>query len=773
MSRDMQLYSQTLSYGSNLPVAQDDLAHQTTALGMPGVGGGNTAPPPPSPMRKIQRLLRGREKLAITLGLCGAIVGGLVGWFSQKPQWISSGTVWIRPIIPRLLDSDKVMPFYTQYIQSQCAILVGPRVLDRAVQSNDWKATGLPSNSDMAATLKQNLDVSSPKNSQHIIVSYIDERDAVAHAAVRSVIHAYESIYSDANGQEMKQKIGQIEAKKDELESAIRGIQGQMRALTDKHGSDDLKVVYDESMKHLMQLRDQVRGVQLKLDAAKATLAKQEGIDPAAALSPEIIAQNDPTMRQYLANLDTMTFQLQQLARSVGVKNPTYLSRAAEVEDQKQRIATYAEAYRKQFNGGKFFDPFSGQITLLSKDMFDNWDFQAGALQKQLDKEEADNNSLTKDWSQMLDLKQQLERFRTEKEKYDRQYDEQLAQAAMGGTLQVVSDGDTPIPAPDKRKQFAFVGFMGGAGLPIGIILLWGLLDPKLRYSEEAGSDMSGMTLLGILPNLPDRLTDPAQAATAAHCVHQIRTMLQINSREDHNVFAVTSASPGDGKTSLTLALGLSFAASGSRTLLIDCDLVGAGLTARLDMGGPDGVLEAMANRDLLPFVRPTDISDLSMLPVGQAQAHHAGMFSPAALKRMLTEAKKHFEIVLIDSGPVLGSIEATPVCAAADGVILTVSRGQQRPLVEKAMQHLMSIGARFAGVVFNRAQARDFARSISGISLRSIARHQQSTGVHPGDARTNGNGNGSQRTGGKAFGPVARAVASSVKAPGETDAAA
>jgi hypothetical protein len=199
MSRDMQLYGQPSSYGSNLPVAQDEFAHQTTALGMPGAGG-NTAPPPPSPMKKIQRLLRGREKLAITLGLCGAIVGGLVGWFSQKPQWISSGTVWIRPIIPRLLDSDKVMPFYTQYIQSQCAILVGPRVLDRAVQSNDWKATGLPSNSDMAALLKQNLDVSSPKNSQHIMVTYTDERLEVAHAAVRSVIHAYESIYSDANG---------------------------------------------------------------------------------------------------------------------------------------------------------------------------------------------------------------------------------------------------------------------------------------------------------------------------------------------------------------------------------------------------------------------------------------------------------------------------------------------------------------------------------------------------------------------------------------------
>jgi capsular exopolysaccharide synthesis family protein len=261
---------------------------------------------------------------------------------------------------------------------------------------------------------------------------------------------------------------------------------------------------------------------------------------------------------------------------------------------------------------------------------------------------------------------------------------------------------------------------------------------------------MSGLTLLGILPNLPDRLSDPTQASIAAHCVHQIRTMLQINGHDDRRAFCVTSAASGDGKTSLTLALGLSFAASGSRTLLIDADLVGAGLTQRLNMNGPEGILEAMTNRDLLPYVRSTDITDLAILPVGLAQLHHAGIFSPAAVRRLINEAKKHYEVVLIDTGPILGSIEATPVCASADGVILTVARGQQRPLVEKALDHLKGIGARVAGVVFNRAQAKDFESSISGISLRSASRSAT-------------NGHGHNREGGQ-FGPIARAVASSVK---------
>jgi capsular exopolysaccharide synthesis family protein len=233
--------------------------------------------------------------------------------------------------------------------------------------------------------------------------------------------------------------------------------------------------------------------------------------------------------------------------------------------------------------------------------------------------------------------------------------------------------------------------------------------------------------------------------------------MLQINAGlEDRRVFAVTSASPGDGKTSLTLALGLSYAACGTRTLLIDCDLIGSGLSSRMNVNSPDGVLEAITNRSLLPFVKQTDVADVAILPVGTAGNLHASTLSPQALRRLIEEAEQHFEVILIDTGPILGSIEASLVCAASDAVILTVARGQQRPMVEKSLGHLAAIGAKLAGVVFNRAQAQDFERSISGVSMRSV-------GV-PGLPR-------GARTTGPRLGPVARAVQSQQSGlPGDAD---
>jgi len=763
MSHDIQLYSP-----SNLPVTADDPWGQsssalTTAL-----------PPQASPMRKVQRLLRGRYLLAVSLAILGAIFGAIYGYQSQTPKFSSDATVCIKPVIPSILTNDKTVPFYDKFVQSQVNVIASQRVLEKATHSPEWKETQLGSDADMISALKQDLDIKYLINTQHIRVTYRHERPETAQAVVKAVIHAYTLLYPEINGEDIAYRINKVKEKIDELTLAQRTFQSQIDIITEKYGNDVLDIQYGNMQKRLLELEAKVENVDMLLESTQASkiaagAGAGAGTDPnaVAELTLEQIAARDATMSAYLKTADDLKFEIDTLLISNGKNSPVVQKKAQELDLHKQRIDQYAEAFRRNFGGVTMLSPDSLQATPLTKVELANLKQASEQLHKQYDGLKTRAHELNQDNSTILRLKEKIKQCAQDLEKFNRQYDERLAEAAFGGTLQVVEDGGNPIPAGDKRKQMAFVGFLGGGAFPICLLLLIGLLDGRYRYSEEPTADMSGLQLLGILPNLPDRLTDPAQAATAAHCVHQIRTMLQINSDEDRKIYACTSARPGDGKTSLTLALGLSFAASGSRTLLIDCDLVGAGLTARLDMNGPEGVLEAMANRSLLPFIRNTDVADLAMLPVGTAQAHHAGMFSPAALRRILDEARKHFDIILIDSGPILGSIEATPACAAADGVILTVARLTPRPLVEKAMSHLTSIGAKFAGVVFNRAQARDFETSVSGISLRSIARQHET--IHGRNGHANGNGGfrkADAASGGKAFGPVARAVASSVKSP-------
>ncbi len=126
------------------------------------------------------------------------------------------------------------------------------------------------------------------------------------------------------------------------------------------------------------------------------------------------------------------------------------------------------------------------------------------------------------------------------------------------------------------------------------------------------------------------------------------------------------------------------------------------------------------------PFIRTTDVADLSFLPVGKAMGGYTGTISPAAVRRLVDEARKHFDVILIDTGPILGSIEASPVAVAADGVVLCVSRGQQRQLVDRRWRICSAIGAQ---------TRRGGLQSGAGARLRAV--HQSARfGLRPGRNR-------------------------------------
>jgi len=256
------------------------------------------------------------------------------------------------------------------------------------------------------------------------------------------------------------------------------------------------------------------------------------------------------------------------------------------------------------------------------------------------------------------------------------------------------------------------VSFVGTLGMQ---------LVRKVPYLQKKKSVVDTIPSLGALPNLPERLSDPQQAEIAANAVHQIRMLLQLHEANDEpKAYCVTSPSSGDGKTSFALALGLSFSACGARTLLIDCDLAGAGLSQRLNVSSPDGILEAVAHRALLEYVRTTDIADVAILPVGTTHAHQASTLSPVALRRLIAEAKRSFDRVIIDTGPILGSIEAGPVSAAADSVIMIADKKQKKLLVEKSIEFLNRIGGKVTGIVVNRVGDREYTRSLRGLAMLS-----------------------------------------------------
>ncbi len=671
----------------------------------------------------MHRVMRGRYIIAGVLASIFAVLFAAAGFLVSKPAYKSDATLVIDPGIPLPGEPvEKVMAMQNLYVQTQMRYMTDERTIVAAMNDPRWKQ--LRPNADPTALAKftENLTVDQPPRvTNFITVTYSDNsKDArfVVQTAVACIIKAFKDIHGQEDNQTLDTNINSL---KDEITVLERKIDGWRTDNENwgKDGADDPDVVKAYEVRALAT-QQQIEEDQKLLLASTAERRSAEQAGAPLKFSVDDFARVDPRMaaemKQYVDDSSRYHYLLTQTASN----NPAAVSARSLAESQMATMQAYADQLNKEFVIRWKADGSGG--AMIPRD--------ETALRTDL----AHNETLYKtQHEQVVALRSAMRKINENKVQIAnaqlrlKEFNDDLRQLQYVRTHAVHTKylddlGTQPALDKDRRPILAALGFMGGAGLPIGVMLLIGMFDSRYRFSDETNSEMKGLTLLGILPNLPDRLSDPEQAGIAAHCVHQIRTMLQINGGpEERRVVAITSASPGDGKTSLTLALGLSYAACGTRTLLIDCDLIGAGLTARMNVSAAEGVLEAITNRTLLPYVRTTDIADVAILPVGSAGNLHASTLSPAALRRLVEEAEKHFEIVLIDTGPILGSIEASLVCAAADAVVLAVSRGQQRPMVEKSLSHLAAIGARLAGVVFNRAQAQDFERSISGVSMRSV----------------------------------------------------
>jgi Mrp family chromosome partitioning ATPase len=320
---------------------------------------------------------------------------------------------------------------------------------------------------------------------------------------------------------------------------------------------------------------------------------------------------------------------------------------------------------------------------------------------------------------EFLAFEEKMDTLRADLDETVRRIDVLTTEASLHtGRFSIAADGDIPsAPYADRRARMAAVFALAAGMVPIAFFGLLGILDRRFHYSEDALESLD-IPLLGVLPVLPDQPGHDAELARiASYCIHKLRVRLQMLTRkQERTVIMVTSASAGEGKTSLTLALGMAFAATGKNTLLIDADPVARGLTRRLDKEAELGLLDAFDGPGLT-LAQPV-ITNLSLLAAGAGDERrlHTG-FGWEELDWLLRESPERYDIILLDTGPVLSSLQAPVVAQVADHVILTVSSGMQESLTRRSMRFFRSIDINVAGFVFNRANARDYNNWIGGDS--------------------------------------------------------
>lgn len=244
-------------------------------------------------------------------------------------------------------------------------------------------------------------------------------------------------------------------------------------------------------------------------------------------------------------------------------------------------------------------------------------------------------------------------------------------------------------------------------------------LDDTIKTDKEVGRLLQ-LVPLGSLARIrqinqpSDHLVTILQPSSSiAEAVRTLRANVQFSIANNlKTALLVSSALPGEGKTTVAANLAVSLAQSGKRVILVDADLRKPTVHEVFNISAATGLSTLLLDERLSPAeaLAETSIAGLSILSSGPVPSDFAELISSQLMRRRLGEIKEMADVLIIDSPPVLPVTDASVLSTLCDGVILVVdSRRTRREAVKVAAQNLSQVGAKIVGVVLNNLQTRQY----------------------------------------------------------------
>src|SRR5262249_7327124 len=219
-----------------------------------------------------------------------------------------------------------------------------------------------------------------------------------------------------------------------------------------------------------------------------------------------------------------------------------------------------------------------------------------------------------------------------------------------------------------------------------------------------------GIRVVGAVPQL-SRQTAANQQEGVVESIDAIRTLLLHDaSVEAARVVMVTSAAPGEGKTTLACSLADSLARAGRKTLLIDCDLRAPAAHQMFELPLQPGFSEILLGEiDAADAIQPSPVPGLSVVTAGQWDREVLRALAREGTQEIFEKLREEYEFIVVHSHPVLAATASLLLGQHVDAVLLSILRDVSRsPRVYTASQRLATLGVRVLGAVVNGAAADD-----------------------------------------------------------------
>ncbi len=701
----------------------------------------------PSPVQGSVSLLQIAWKRKPLIAL-GAVLGLLVGWvyFLQRPVVFES-TAQIK--VERTFPSGPVqgietsMNLYEDYFATQMELIKSQRIISAAVKAGKLNelpayagqlepATTANIRASFTVTRVMQQSTSTPTNFLTMSVRGPNSEDCAT--VLQQIIASYDAYLKNDHTASNKKSFDELLEMHAKLEKEIAAGNSGLRKLRETNKiirTKDGESLDVEILSSLQTRRKNmaVRGDETKfrLEAIKSAIAR--GADPTPYL--DLTAESNRLLNTNLEGgtlddmLSKMIIEERQLLVPYGPAHP-------EVQNLREKIKATREVWEErhpQVPKGP-----NTKEKVASKEAVDSYlkslqgqliDFELSeqALTALVDRESKklrelagvgqDETTLSKD----VDDKRELART------YRKRMDEvNLVKDHGGIVVDTMAEPVAGSQVEPKAPPILLAAIMGGLLLGVGMAWLAEVTDQSFRNPEDIRRRLKVQVLghvpriapteeekqlaeEGLLPLDPSICAFYQPKSVDAEAFRGLRTTLFFKLEgQGHKVIQITSPNMGDGKTTLATNLAVSVAQSGKRTLLIDADFRRPRLHKMFGIDATTGLASVIAeDANLQDAIKPCPVPNLFLLPCGPRPNNPAELLTSKRFLELLDVLREQFDIILVDTPPLLAVSDPSVVAPRVDGVLLTIRVAKNgRLAAERAREILTNLSANVYGVVVN-----------------------------------------------------------------------
>jgi capsular exopolysaccharide synthesis family protein len=686
--------------------------------------------------RFLLRVLSQWWYIALPVAVLLAVVSAGLVMLKFTPMYRSTAVVKIAKYTPYIAYMSQERPMDPEeFTETQIELLRSPLVMEQVLAIDEVaELPELKNQSNPVAWLADRMGVTQVGNSELYSVRFDGPDPNNAALIVNSILDNYFAVRARDEESKSERVLELLAQEKEARSTEISRLREKMRELgKNVTGTDPITGVptaKGASIGALDELRDRMvtaeldrKMLEMEITAIRETIDKKKIVVPEAQLEMAISESLEmQRLRSLIATKKEMLHRIENAA-AAGKNDPSYLRLAREIDSYERSLANSAGKARPRIK-----EQLESMAALESKDLL-------AQLEAQLESKKVMEDLLQQRYQEQFDSASdsggvvlELEFTRSELAREEKVF-EMIAERSMAlttesrapGRVTLLQPGHPPVgPIETIPLKNLALAILASGFLPFGLALVWELSIKRIADADQL-SKQSALPVVGEIAKLPRRLQTLRPGGSRAmnmfeESVDSLRVGLVLpDQHQGVKVIAVTSATHGEGKSSISSQLAVSIGRStGGPVLLIDGDLRLPDVHRIFNLPNTVGlatVLEGEATID--EAINTTFSEQLHVLPAGRLRKSPHKLMSVESLNQLLDELRPFYQYIVIDTPPVLSASEALLLCKVADGTVLSTRRNVSREIqVKRAHTRLMKAGARPMGAVFNGVPTRSYRQS-------------------------------------------------------------